>query len=139
MPDFELQVLRFVGHRLPPLPHASALVNRFLKPLYLRKRRAPLVCDVLGMRMELDPAEAVDGNLIFCPQLYDDVEIEYLLAHLDAADTFIDIGAHIGFYSLMAAKRIRQGTILAIEAAPAKIGKHTSNSSQATPRMPSSA
>lgn len=118
MPDLELRVLRFLGHRLPPLPHASGIVNRVLKPLYLRKRRAPVVCDVLGMRMELDPAEAVDGNLIFCPQLYDAPEIAFLMSQLAAGDTFVDIGAHVGFYALMAAKRIRHGAVVAIEASP---------------------
>ncbi|PYO94571.1 MAG: hypothetical protein DMD62_04835 [Gemmatimonadetes bacterium] len=118
MPDRELRLLQFLGHRLPRMPHASGIANRILKPWYLRKRRARVVCDVLGLRMELDPRESVDGNLIFCPQLYDRIEIAYLLDHLGPDDTFVDIGAHVGFYALRATTRIRTGRVLAIEAAP---------------------
>jgi FkbM family methyltransferase len=66
----------------------------------------------------LDPGEAVDGNLIFCPQLYDTAEIHFLLTHLADEDTFVDIGSHKGFYSLMASRRITRGRILAVEADP---------------------
>ncbi|HET8712395.1 MAG TPA: FkbM family methyltransferase [Gemmatimonadales bacterium] len=118
MSDRELSVLRFIGRRLPRIPHASGIANRLLKPLYLRKRRAPVVCDVLGIQMELDPSEAVDGNLLFCPQLYDTAEIAYLQSALQDGDTFVDIGAHIGFYALMAARRMPRGTVVAIEASP---------------------
>jgi len=68
--------------------------------------------------MELDPAEAVDGNLIFCPQLYDAMEVRFLMSHLAVDDTFVYVGAHKGFYSLMASRRILRGTILAVEADP---------------------
>jgi FkbM family methyltransferase len=71
------------------------------------------------MQMELDPRESVDGNLVFCPHLYDRMEISYMRDHLGADATFVDIGANVGFYSLMAAKTIRTGRIIAIEPAPA--------------------
>lgn len=116
MTNIELNLIRYLGHKLPNIPHASGVINRILKPIYLRKKRSPIECDVLGMRMELDASEVVDGNLIFCPHLYDQVEIQFLLGHLNAGDNFVDVGSHIGFYSLMASKRIRTGKILAIEA-----------------------
>jgi FkbM family methyltransferase len=118
MRDLELDVIRFVGHRLPRLPRVSGIVNRVLKPLYLRRPRSPVVCDVMGMRMELDPAEAVDGNLLFCPQLYEWREITYLIENLGTDDNFVDVGAHIGLYSLMACTRIANGIVVAIEPTP---------------------
>lgn len=118
MPDRELQLLQFLGHRLPRVPHASGIANRILKPWYLRKPRPRVVCDVLGRRMELDPRESVDGNLVFCPQLYDRMEIAYMLGALGADDTFVDVGAHVGFYALMATRRVRNGRVVAIEASP---------------------
>jgi FkbM family methyltransferase len=118
-PNLEMRMLRAVGHRLPRLPHASAVANRLLKPWYLRKPRAPVTCEVLGRLMELDPAEAVDGNLLFCPQLYDPEEVRFLLDHLPPDAVFVDVGAHKGFYSLMASTRVTTGTILAVEANPA--------------------
>jgi len=68
--------------------------------------------------MELDPYDSVDAQLIFCPQLYDRKEIAFLKNILMPGDTFVDVGAHVGFYSLMASKFISKGKILAIEANP---------------------
>jgi len=96
--DPELRLLRFIGHSLPSIPHASGVVNRILKPFYLRKPRAVVQSDVMGLRMELDPTERWMGNLLFCPQLYDPVEVDFLMRHLDSTDAFVDVGAHIGFY-----------------------------------------
>jgi FkbM family methyltransferase len=114
--DAELRVLRAIGHRLPPLPRITGVVNRVLKPWYLRKPRGDVIADVLGFTMKLDPAEAVDGAYLFYPQLYDRQEIAFLKDHLGPSDVFIDVGAHIGFYSLIAAKAVgREGTVVAIE------------------------
>jgi len=79
------------------------------------------------MRMELDPADAIDGSLIFCPQLYDAKEIAFLMENLDSHDNFIDIGAHVGLYALMASKRVTTGSVLAIEAAPRTFEMLTKN------------
>ena len=112
----ELEYYKFIGHRLPKLPFFSGIVNRGLKPLYNRKVRDLVISDVLGRKMELNPAECVDGNLLFCPQLYDYIEIDFLLNNLDSNDVFVDVGSHIGFYSLVASKKTND--ILAIEASP---------------------
>lgn len=37
---------------------------------------------------------------------------------LGPTDNFVDVGAHIGFYSLMASKNIDKGKIVSVEAAP---------------------
>lgn len=112
----ELKVLQYFGHKLPKVDRASGIANRVLKPLYNRKKREVVVTNVLGLKMELNPNETVDGNLIFCPQLYDYNEVKFLLENLNQDDCFIDVGANVGFYSLMASKRT--SNILAIEASP---------------------
>lgn len=118
MSAYELRLYRYIGGRLPAVPHATAIVNRILGPIYLRKHRSPIQVDVLGVKMELNPHEAVDRNLLFCPQLYDPLEIGFMLKVLGAEDVFVDVGSHIGFYSLMASKKIARGSIVAIEADP---------------------
>lgn len=66
----------------------------------------------------MNPVECVDANLLFSPQLYDPVEVQLMLTELDDKDNFIDIGANIGFYSLIATKKIKKGRVVAIEANP---------------------
>jgi len=112
----ELELYKYIGHRLPNVPRVSGIINRILKPIYNRKNRGLIVSDVFGFKMELDPRECVDGNLLFCPQLYDYKEIRFMDKHLGSDDVFVDIGSHIGFYSLMASRKCKK--IVAIEANP---------------------
>jgi len=117
--DRELRAWRWIGHHLPLLPHASAVINRVLKPWYLRRPRPLVIADVDGFELELDPSECVDGNLLFLPQLTDRPERNFLTAFLKPGDTFVDVGANIGFYSLLAGRAVGPtGTVLAIEADP---------------------
>jgi FkbM family methyltransferase len=77
------------------------------------------VVDVLGVQMDLEPSENVDGSLLFFPHLYDRRELKALLPVLAAGDVFVDVGSHIGFYALLAARRVGPGgRVLAIEADP---------------------
>lgn len=110
----ELEIYKYIGHRLPKVSRVSGIVNRILKPIYNRKNRDLVISDVFGYNMQLDSRQCVDGNLLFCPQLYDHVEISFLLNNLSTNDWFLDVGSHIGFYSLMASKRT--DNVLAIEA-----------------------
>lgn len=114
--ELDLAFIEAIGRCLPPLPHATALINRVLKPIYLRKPRQPIVADAWGIRMRLNPAEAVDGGILFYPQLFNRVEFGWLTQHLRPTDTFIDVGAHIGTFSLRAAKLC--SNVIAIEANP---------------------
>jgi FkbM family methyltransferase len=126
--DRELQVMLQVTRRIPSFPHSTAIVNRGIKPLYLRKQRQPVQAEVLGARMVLDPAETVDSNLLFQPQLYDPEEIAFLRSRLHGGDVFLDIGSNIGFYALVAAKLVGpKGRVLAIEADPTCFGRLREN------------
>ena len=109
--DKELALYLRFTRRLPSLPRISAIVNRLLKPFYLRKPRPTVTADVDGLSMELNPAEAVDGALLFYPQIYDRPEIAFMKQHLPAGGVFIDAGAYIGYYSLQAARLIRSGQV----------------------------
>lgn len=116
--DIELRFLLSVSRRLPRTRGAGVL-GRWLIKLYLRKVRKAITSDILGFRMELDPKECVDAELLFYPQLYDRHEIEFARANLGYGDVFVDVGAHIGFYSLMASRQVGVGgRVVAIEADP---------------------
>jgi FkbM family methyltransferase len=116
--DLELTSLRAVTTRLPRLRGAGILGN-VARDFYARRTRPRVVASVQGVLMELDPSENVDGSLLFCPQLYDRRELAALLPALAPGDVFVDVGAHIGVYALLAARRVLPGgRVIAIEADP---------------------
>jgi FkbM family methyltransferase len=116
--DRELQMLLRLTRGLPRARGAvrlAMLARRF----YLRRPRTPVVTDLLGFKMTLDPQDWVQGGLLFWPQLWDYREHEFLQRHLHPGDTFLDIGAHVGFCSLMASRMVGpKGGVVSVEAAP---------------------
>ena len=114
--NLELSLIRAIGRALPPIRGSTALINRVLKPIYLRKPRSVVTTTVLGFKMTLDPAKAVDGGLLFYPQLFNRQELRWVRTFLRPTDTFVDAGAYIGAFSLVASDITRQ--VIAIEANP---------------------
>ncbi len=66
--------------------------------------------------MWLDPRDHACRTLLYYPQLYEPAELAALLPQIRAEDVMIDVGAHFGFYSLLASKRAAR--VLSIEADP---------------------
>jgi len=78
--------------------------------------------------MRLDPIESVDAQLLFYPHLRDHVEIRFLRERLARGDVFLDIGAHVGHYALVASALVgSNGKVLAIEADPVSYQKLSVN------------
>ena len=118
MSDRELRAVRRVTRALPRV-RGAGVVGNWLARWYNRRPRRRVVADVHGMSMELDPAENVDGQLLFQPHLYDRRELTALGGRLRSGDTFVDVGAHIGLYTLYAASRVGPaGRVVAFEADP---------------------
>jgi FkbM family methyltransferase len=116
--DPELAMWMAMTRRLPRVRGAGRILD-LAKRIYTRKRRPPVVADVLGSRMILDPGEFVDRSLLFGPQFYDHFERQLVRERLHPGDVFVDVGAHIGLYSLVAAQALGpQGLVLAFEADP---------------------
>ncbi|MGH7812638.1 MAG: FkbM family methyltransferase [Candidatus Binataceae bacterium] len=78
--------------------------------------KKPLEVDVLGFRMLLDPKDRICGFLLYYPQWFDAEERAALIPQIRPEDFVVDAGAHYGFYSLLAAKRV--AGVLSIEADP---------------------
>lgn len=117
-PDPELQMLLRITRRLPRVRGAVRLATT-ARRFYLRKHRAPVLADVMGFKMKLDPEDWAQGGLLFWPQLWDYHEFEFLERHLRPGDTFLDIGAHVGFNSLIVSRLVGpDGFVLSVEAAP---------------------
>src|SRR5580658_10181849 len=100
-PPILFRVLSALTRRIPDLPHASALSNRLVKPLWRRMHRGAFRVSVWkGVDMIVDPADALGGNLAFIPHLYDTWERQAIRDLLPEGGTFVDVGANIGAYTL---------------------------------------
>lgn len=116
--DTELKLLRGITTRLPGIPGAGFLANS-ISEFYNRRPRPVVECESYGWKLRLDPREAVERGMLFFPQLYDHRERRFLEQHLRAGDVFLDVGANVGFYSLLASRLVGpSGRVMAFEADP---------------------
>lgn len=71
-----------------------------------------------GFALRLDLGQFVDRT-IYCTGGWEPLETQVILAALKPGDTFVDVGANIGFFSLLALQRVgATGRVHAIEATP---------------------
>jgi FkbM family methyltransferase len=71
-----------------------------------------------GVRLELDLRESLQRDYLF--GLYDRHELSLVRRQLRAGGDFVDVGAHIGMYTIVAALALRgRGRVLAFEPNPA--------------------
>jgi FkbM family methyltransferase len=116
--DLELKLLRGLTTRLPGVPGAGFLANS-LSEFYNRRPRSVVDCESYGWKLRLDPREAVERGMLFFPQLYERRERRFLEQHLRSGNVFLDVGANVGFYSLLASRLVGPtGRVLAFEADP---------------------
>lgn len=109
--------------RLPSstLQHFAIFSRLFI---FMTRRDAPrsrgsMVAHVRGFTMRLDPTDFVDAALLFFPQLYDYRELAFLRQALSPGAVFLDIGAQLGLYALVASRAVGEnGAVIAIEADP---------------------
>ncbi|HEX5709787.1 MAG TPA: FkbM family methyltransferase [Sulfuricurvum sp.] len=118
----ELLLYKYLSNRLPHIPRVTGLVNRIFKKIYFRnkeRKNQRHIVDVYNFQMELDPFECVDGALFFYPHIYEKEEFDFLKNILNPNDIFLDIGANIGIYSLIASPLLcGSGKVISIEADP---------------------
>lgn len=85
------------------------------------KRALPRVYDVqvfgLALRL-LNRGNYCETTALFSPQFYDVQELEWVSNSLQHGDVFVDVGANVGLYSLITAKRRPNVSVYAIEPDP---------------------
>lgn len=69
------------------------------------------------VKIRCHPDSRAAATVLYCG-LYDYHEMNFLLRYLRTEDSFLDIGANIGVYTLLAAAKIHTGTIHSFEALP---------------------
>ena len=82
------------------------------------------VIDLRGARMRLDLRESLQRDFLF--GLYDRHELDYLSGELLRGGDFVDVGAHAGMYTLVAAFET-EGRVLALEPNPLARGQLVEN------------
>jgi FkbM family methyltransferase len=119
MIDSELRSWLLLTRRLPKLRGMIRLA-RLAQRTYLRKPRPRATVPLRDFTMCLDPADWVEGGLLFAPQLWDAAEIDFMVGNLRPGNVFLDLGAHVGFLSLIASRLVGSGgSVIAVEANPA--------------------
>jgi FkbM family methyltransferase len=114
----ELRFWLSVTRRLPRIRGAGKMA-KLIRRCYCRKPRPDVGAQVLNFKMLLDPSDSLESQLLFAPHLYDRKEVSVLNEHVKPGHTFIDAGANVGFYSLIASSLVgKGGTVLAVEADP---------------------
>jgi FkbM family methyltransferase len=107
-PELWRQPLQALGRRLSLSVHAG-LDPKFHERPFITSL---LDCDLI---MEVTPGETI-GAAIALTGVYEFAPTELVKAYLQPGDLFVDVGANIGYYTLIAGERVgRAGKVLAFE------------------------
>ena len=106
-------------------PHRVRALGRALGwQLYKRIVRRPLEIDYAGYRLRCYPDSNSASNIFYFGHLYDWHEMRFLRRYLRAGDGFVDVGANIGTYALLAASIVGPGgSVEAFEPSPVAAGR----------------
>jgi FkbM family methyltransferase len=107
--------------RRTPLRYAERLISNRAVPWLARTAFHPGVQMVNGVQMFIPEPPAFGGGGEFHMALgtYERNELLFVLNRLCPGDVFIDVGAHIGYFSLPSARKVTPGgRVIAIEPTP---------------------
>lgn len=109
---------RLTRRDLPPAAAAKAARRAYLN--WLRQHpEESIVFEVEGSRIRLDPQDRTISEAIFLYGTWEPFEIELVSSVVRPEQSFLDIGAHIGYYSLAAARAMEgRGRVYAFEPSP---------------------
>jgi FkbM family methyltransferase len=109
-------------HKLRALGRAAAW------QVYRRTSRRPITRPAYGLRIRLYPGSGSAANLVYFGRFYEPSDMMFLDRYLRPGDGFIDGGANIGTYSLLAASRVGPtGWVEAFEPIPQLHARLTEN------------
>jgi FkbM family methyltransferase len=88
-----------------------------------------------GINMELDPYDLVSRAILQTGE-WEPQSVKAMTEHLSTGGTFIDVGAHIGYYSLKAANIVgANGHVVAVEPNPQTLPKLQANIAASSARV----
>ena len=99
--------------RVPGVRAFHAFLYNFLRP------KNEVAFDVNGFKMFLNPQDMGEVKDILLRGVYDELESDAIKKKLRAGDTALDIGAHIGYFTLLMARFVgEKGKVHAFEPEP---------------------
>jgi FkbM family methyltransferase len=115
MREMMLQLARYL--KASPIRNFTP---RFIKKIYWRLATSSSIYPIMDLRMYLPPDDRVgERGLQFLLEQYEPAVMELLSRQLREGMTFCDVGANIGIFSLVAARRVGpKGHVVAIEPVP---------------------
>jgi FkbM family methyltransferase len=119
-------VTRFYVRHMPWVAGKAAAIEVFRRQVAWRPYRT---IDRLhsGDRMHLEMPDFVAG-MIYVTGTWEPVISEYICSRLAPGDLFVDLGANIGYYSLLASRLVGpEGRVVSIEASPSTFRKLCAN------------
>ena len=99
-----------------------------LRKLVIQNKLQIVDADPLGIKGRFYPLDNLgDRYVLFLPNFFERPEFDLIRKTLKPNNTFVDIGANTGFYSLMAAKTMGEGKIISFEPNPNMYKRFTTN------------
>jgi FkbM family methyltransferase len=74
-----------------------------------------------GMKFACHPESLMAEHLLYRSEYFDYDEMKFIHDFLQPGDCFLDVGANIGLYTLLAATRVQGGPIFSVEPHPANL------------------
>ncbi len=112
------RLFRFYVRYFPFSFGKRALWARVIDPYFAWKSHPFAASTLFGMKMKGD-AEEIIQQYIYYFGVWEPQITAWVSRRLAPGDTFVDVGANIGYYSLLASKLVgKTGTVVAIEASP---------------------
>ena len=123
-----ITTLQILSKSAPPGSHFSGVLLRFISwQIYKRFTRQSIDFDLLpGLKIRCY-ADSSSASSVIYYGLYEYDMMNFLLNYLRDDDIFIDIGANIGVYSLLASSIIKSGEIYALEPIPKNYSRLVEN------------
>ena len=105
-----------------PLSHGGSIFYRVNDKFYALGIMKPVQVKLpSGIDMELDGRDLVTQTIL-TQGIWEAQETAFITNNLKPGDVFVDVGAHVGYYSLLAAKLVGEtGKVIAVEPNPPTI------------------
>ncbi|MGW2256715.1 FkbM family methyltransferase [Streptomyces sp. NPDC001780] len=122
MPSGSADILTTLGRRYvrdaPGTLGKAVLVGRYLNPRLMQHPRRRVVSSRFGARFAVDTQDLIQRYL-YLFGVWEPHMTRWLQSRLKPGDAFIDVGANIGYYSVLASGLVGSaGRVVAIEASP---------------------
>lgn len=102
----------FFGKNMGRIPGARKLHSFLYNAL---KPRGEIVLDVQGFKIFLNSKDQGEAKDMLLRGVYDQLETDIIKQFIKDGDIALDIGAHIGYFTLLLARAVRSGRVYAFE------------------------